>query len=137
MDCDYADIIDRLGTPLWYDEVGCPRYCDFNPDRCASIYAREAALVRIGCQSCDRKFMVAFSSEGLHGGLISDAILDGVLHWGDPPRHQRHECCAGDTMNCFDLQVLQFWVRSNFDWVRFPWLEINLPDLTGEGEETE
>ena len=32
----YADIRDRLGTPLWWDEYGVPRYCEFGPNEGAN-----------------------------------------------------------------------------------------------------
>lgn len=58
---DYQDIIKRLGKPLWWDEVGCPRYEEFQPDMCNDIYAEEVLLMLIACQQCERQYKVAMS----------------------------------------------------------------------------
>ena len=55
----FDDIIDKLGQPTWYDKCGYPRYCAFEPQRVASIYASIVFLVRIQCQECRQPFDVA------------------------------------------------------------------------------
>lgn len=122
MHADYADIIERLGEPIWYDEYAVPRYCRFEPKRVANIYAKECALVEILCQSCHRPFAVAFS-------WIIDDYEDGVLRpgryeYGDPPRHDADEwglaCAGGDTMSSDSVRVIEFWRRDPFEWFRVP-----------------
>jgi hypothetical protein len=137
----YSDIRDRLDEPQWWDESGVPRYCDFAVNRTADIYCREACLLLIACQDCGHRFKVcmsagecAFGPKGLEltRGSLAAAVLDGSLHFGDPPNI---DCCpSGPTMNCVDLRVLQFWSRkadSHVEWERRPELEVDLPDATG------
>ena len=136
----YQDIIKKLGEPLWWDEVGCPRYEEFKPSLCNDIYISEAALVRIACQSCGHKTLVGMSWSksscvfSAHPpNPLSDQIKDGYIHYGDPPPHN----CCGDTMNCLDLKVLQFWKkeRAFHNWERDSSLEIELPDAKADAEE--
>jgi hypothetical protein len=151
----YHDITSRISeNPKWWDEHAVPRYSDFAPNECADIYADEVALIEISCQSCGRRFLVAmsenqwmygyrmlskisaahdFASEELReaAGKISetplaDEIREGAIHFGDPPNVG---CClAGATMNCEDLRVVEYWRREATEWVRYPELEIYLPD---------
>ena len=117
----YGDILERVSEqPQWFDEHAVPRFCAFSPQRLASIYAREAALVLIRCQSCNREFAVAFSELNLRHALwsddhktkiktIGDLIEEGSLHYGDPPNVR---CCpAGPTMNSEPVRVLEYWYR--------------------------
>jgi hypothetical protein len=124
----YNDIIEKLGTPIWFDECAVPRYCEFKPDRIANIYARECCLLEIACQDCGHRFLVAMSWSSWdmvnNKGRLSEEIEK--IHYGDPPNIG---CCpAGPTMNCEDLRVVEFWKEENFEWVRVPELEINLED---------
>jgi len=134
----YADIRDAIpGAPSWWDEHGVPRYVLFAPSEVANSYADEAALVLIACQGCGEKFQVAFS-QNRHGSLadimrgqepktLAAVIEDGILHYGDPPNTGC--CCAGATMNCDDLRVLEYWTRDDsFEWQRKPGLEVPLAD---------
>ncbi len=133
----YADILERIdGPPLWFDENAVPRYCAFSPDW-LDIYAREAALVLIECQSCQRQFTVAFSRSSMddvlaHGrGLPARTLEQGIreksLHYGDPPNV--HCCPSGPTMNSEPLRVMEYWVRGkNFTWERKPELEVRLDE---------
>jgi len=130
MNQEYYDIISRLGPPLWWDEHSVPRYDPFDPGLCNNIYASEACLLEIGCQSCDERFLVAMSwsiyDEMLHGlHALSLKIERGLIHWGDPPYHYD---LAGSTENCIDLRVVEFWKRDRGDWYRVPELEIELED---------
>lgn len=124
----YADIRERIvAHPMWWDEHGVPRYCPFAPNQCANIYAREAALVEIGCQACGSEFLVAFTASAHEGKRLAEQIRLGTLHYGDPPNAG---CCpAGPTMNCDDRRVLQYWRRTGFDWQRDPSLEIPLDEV--------
>lgn len=61
---------------------------------------------------------------------LADQIRAGTIHYGDPPRHDHHDDCpAGDTMNCIDLRVIEYWTRKNEarDWCRVAELEIAFP----------
>jgi hypothetical protein len=135
----YKDIRERIaGEPLWFDENGVPRYCEFTPRDAANIYANQIALVLIRCQQCQREFKVAFSwsmNDYICGRpSLVDEITSGSIHYGDPPNI---ECCpAGPTMNCDDLRVLEFWRNDErgLEKVRDPSLEIVLPD--GEEDQT-
>jgi hypothetical protein len=114
----YRDILSRIDSaPLWYDANGTPRYETFRPDLCPNIYAREVVLMRISCQACDLEFDVE-----VHGGVLYPIENPMKLHYGDPPYH---EDCAGSTMNCNDLAVLEVWHRrkTDFGWERVPELE--------------
>ena len=131
MHAHYADILSRIAEPpQWWDENAVPRYDAFAPDECADLYVDEVALVEIACQACGVRFQVAFSY-GFMGKVKKEAsiaarILDGTLHWGDPPNVQ---CCpAGPTMNCVDLRVVEYWKRDSFDWDRLPAFELTLPE---------
>lgn len=124
-------------APQWWDENGVPRYCEFHPKHIADIYADEAVLVTIACQSCHHKFPVAFSCSKT--GRIMDAVRLDIqvtdsptlrqmienrsLHYGDPPNIN---CCSsGATMNCDDLFVVSYWHRglegaNSWNWTRDP-----------------
>ncbi len=116
MHTHYHDILDRITEPpRWFDESAVPRYCDFSTDALAFIYAKEAALVLIQCQACERKFQVAFSELNARdrdrkGAMtIADLIRERRLHYGDPPNVR---CCtSGASMNSVPVQVLQYWYK--------------------------
>ena len=130
MHCDYRDIRDRLGEPKWWDEAAVPRYCEFYPDRTHSIYARAAVLLRIACQGCGQNFLVSIVETSMDGrGALEQAVRNGDIHYGDPPNVG---CCSmgGPTMNCEDLEVIEFWDRKPFEtpeWIRREDLEGELP----------
>jgi len=141
----YADLIRmakilEMGDPLWFDEHGVPRYCDFNPMRSANIYASEIALALVTCQNCGKGFHVCFSfSEAdqlLHEVKpLTVHIRERTLHYGDPPNM---ECCPiGNTMNSEPRSVLQFWKlkKPEYTWVRCPEYEIDIrPDWVATGD---
>jgi hypothetical protein len=124
----YEDITSKLGRPLWWDEVACPRYDPFHPSMCADIYAKEAVLLEIACQNCGHRFMVAMSRGPADAWMapFSEQIRDGTLHYGDPPNLG---CCmAGPTMNCEDLRVHQYWrySRRKLEMIRVRALEVSI-----------
>lgn len=129
----YNDIKSRIKEPpIWWDANGVPRYDTFTPELSCDIYAHEVALVKIACQDCHEHFMVEFNwneSHGLFTGRPHPPMSanPGMLHYGDPPAHG----CVGDTMNCEDLEVVEFWQRADFDWARCPNLEGKMPVLQG------
>jgi len=102
-----------------------------------NIYADECALVHIACQNCGHQFHVCFSDSKSQRMLerasgmrerrtLADAIRAKTIHYGDPPNV---DCCAaGPTMNCDDIQVLEYWHRPDFEWTRVPELEISVED---------
>jgi hypothetical protein len=63
------------------------------------------------------------------GRSLAENIRSGEIHYGDPPDYGN--CRDGATMNCYDLQVLQYWSRMNEKraWVRDSQLEISLPGM--------
>lgn len=135
MNNDYADIIEKVGEPpKWWDENAVPRFCEFHPKHCSNIYAREAALVLIACQSCGTRYKVAFSADQMQQVVLlrqdlSQRIIRKHLYYGDPPNTK---CCpAGATMNSDPISVLEYWRRSSethHQWVRNPELEVSLDD---------
>lgn len=112
MNTCYDDIIEKLGTPVWFDENAVPRYCEFDPWKCANIYAFEVVLLAIECQGCAHEFAVCMSLAryeqimGTKGRALADMILDGSIHYGDPPNIGC--CAAGPSMNSVPLRVLEY-----------------------------
>ena len=126
---DYKDIRDLIPfPPKWWDEMGCPRYCEFSPHEISNIYGKQCALLEIACQACGHIFQVAMSTtelDAVRGFTIKRFIEDKTIHYGDPPNI--HCCASGPTMNCEDRRVLQFWEKGkNFNWKRFKKYEISL-----------
>ena len=95
---------------------------------CPDIYANEVVLYKICCQDCRQKFLVESHSTRTFYPEYKEHLLSlhvDNLHYGDPPIHGG---CAGNTMNCIDLKVIEFWSRINLDWVRRPEHEIYLEE---------
>lgn len=151
MNNKFEDITSVMGKPDWYDLAGYPRYGKFKPDNHSNIYADIVILFRIGCQACAKEFNVAEAftiyqlyenknfkaymqlnkvgeNEPLTKHLVpfikslSPEDLMWLIHYGDPPNHG----CVGDTMNCEDNQILEFWYRESSKWKRINELEITL-----------
>jgi hypothetical protein len=138
MKSNYYDILDITDKePLWYDENGCPRFMPFSPELCPNIYADECILLLIRCQDCHKDFKAQMSYYGLRGGQsfqerVWRFMKDGhkpmfsPLHYGDPPIHG----CVGDTENCEDIKILEFWIRNRnngpFRWERAERFEIGI-----------
>lgn len=119
----YSDIISRIPElPKWFDEHAVPRYEEFTPDQASNIYAIVAVLALIQCQSCKEKFKVCFTYNSYDDLQLSKLIHHNNLFYGDPPNM---ECCpSGPTMSSDTLQVLEYWSKEDFDWVRDSSLEI-------------
>ena len=132
MHTNYKDILEKLGEPLWWDENAVPRYCEFSPNNLANIYACECVLMKIACQNCGTNFYVAMSNSGYDRNYKLYSFENDLhyLHYGDPPNT---DCCwPGASMNCEDLNILQFWKKdkeSNYEWVRVPKNEIDLNEV--------
>ena len=143
---EYADIVARLGPPVWWDYHGVPRYKSFHPEMCG-VYARFVAYLEIGCQSCRTRFMVAIDrTEAMVWPEIAYTVdhlptKDDIrwFHYGDPPRHnlsdyqhgakgwEKH--CSGTTMNCLTHRIVEFWRRTNEGWKRDFQYEITYPEI--------
>ena len=143
-----------VAKPLWWDENGVPRFALHHPHHCPDIYAEEVCLLLVSCQNCEKEFQVQMSwnaTAHLRGiaalmrmGIAVDIpaaaeVVKSSLayqiagrgpHYGDPPHHDG--CLVGNTMNVWDLRVLEFWRRGEgvITYVRVPELEIALPDLS-------
>ncbi len=113
MNARYEDIISRIKEePTWYDNNGTPRYGEFHPDKCPSIYSSHVGLFRILCQDCNKSFMVEMHSS-IWGFRAEHPPQK--WHYGDPPIHG----CVGDTMNCFAIEVREFWTKESLrEWER-------------------
>jgi hypothetical protein len=120
---EYSDITEKLGKPLWWDEAGCPRYAPFQPCMANDFYAKEVALIRVKCQSCEEEFLVCVSSGEQNKKPLSQRK---TLFYGDPPRG----CCGvGATMTSEFVAVVESWALGKNDWERtklnpqkYPWI---------------
>lgn len=123
----YRDITDKLGTPLWWDEHGVPRYEPFRPELASNVYAKQVAFLEIACQACREKFKVCISYSSFHQqDDLKKRIKNKSIHYGDPPNYYGYCCASGPTINCEDLVVLEFWERVYVEWVRHKEFEIDL-----------
>ena len=135
----YEDIRAIAGyrAPDWYDSNGVPRYAPFHPRLVPDIYASEAALFEIECQSCGARFLVSDSwnsTERLLSGRVMLSQRVSTWEYGDPPNAR---CCPpGPTMSSVVLRCVEFWRRSLTSarqWERVPELEIEIEcDWAGE-----
>lgn len=137
----YDDITSRIAeAPSWWQEDGVPRWGEFSPGMASSIYAREVALMEIACQSCGKTYRVAMCRTGHESdSTIADKIVQGHLHYGDPPNSMHAEDCGGGaSMNSEPVRILEYWSTHNqryvengivkdyeryFAWERNPLLE--------------
>ena len=149
----YKDILRIAGVdPLWYDEVGVPRYEPFQPKLANDIYADECALVLLACQYCGREMQCCVSYNRMRRFLVSgkppeefdpeycylaDLFTHGVVGYGDPPCCSVDgELCTGATMSPMELRVLEYWRRIGGEWMRMPENEYELVDrMTPAGGE--
>lgn len=131
---DYRDITSRLGSPLWWDEHGVPRYDPFEPDL-SDVYDDYVALLEIACQSCRRRFQVSCGVSKTwykvrhdgRGPMLPTAENTGSFGYGDPPPHGDDlGRCPGETMTLDLLRVVEFWRRDGRDmnWRRDPQHEV-------------
>lgn len=120
----YDDIRRRIPEPpKWFDTHGVPRYDDFHPSLSPNVYAKEVMLYEIACQNCNARFLVEENwsmIEHTKRSSLSERVAGKRIHYGDPPCW---ECAVGATLNCEDIQTIQFWVRKGMDWERKPELE--------------
>jgi len=147
----YRDLLELAKScgkePLWWDDNGTPRFHEFHPYLIPCIYADEALLMIIECQSCGRKFPVSqywdkggFIMQYIRSGKDIEEIVqsidesklsyqithDHIPYYGDAPWHTvDKKQCAGTTMTTETLLVKEFWIKEDFDWVRKPEYEIS------------
>lgn len=154
MEVRYWDILDKLGEPVWWNEHGVPRYCEFSVDE-ASIYAEQVALVRITCQGCGHPFQICMSSTVydrarddredletyIRATVLEETFFDvgdgyqmrREFGYGDPPNIG---CCsAGPTMTSVPERILEFWRRSGGAWVRVPEFEVDVTPSWSKDDE--
>lgn len=134
----YKDIMDKLGEPLWYDEYGVPRYCDFSPDMC-NPYAQTVTYFTIRCRYCGKMIKVAKSfevQEEVEIGLLDRNQLKELLqnkefiddinyriignypyslfNYGDAPYHWDQE---GLCLGCFNtsetIKILGVFIKNS------------------------
>ena len=121
----FNDITSVMGRPKWWDENGYPRYVKFHPSETTDIYAAEAVLMEVGCQSCGMLFNVAITRTWWnHSNDLAAHIKEHRLVYGDPPNYG---CCpAGPTMGSDSIRVLEYWSRENGEWKADHRLEVSL-----------
>ena len=120
MHAQYDDILSRIKeAPKWWDMNGVPRFDDFHPTLCPDIYTDYVGLFLIQCEGCHQRFRVE-----MHSSVFNDKMWKppAKWHYGDAPRHGG---CAGETMNCDEIAVLEFWHRETpgREWGRIEKLE--------------
>jgi hypothetical protein len=131
----FDDIRSRITEPpTWWDSNGTPRWGVFEPKQCPSIYAKEVVLVEVQCQSCAQSFHVEMHTDltDLYcaNTTLADRIRNKIVHYGDPPFHcdpsDPSYGCTGNSMNVYDVRVLEYWGRQGREWVRNRDLEIEI-----------
>ncbi len=105
---DYNDILKIAGNPIFWDQVGVPRYEIFRPSLSADIYAYAVLLVEIACQTCNKTFDCVVSFQKLNTGSIS-LNLGSEIAYGDPPYHNHQ---AGESQTSIFLSIKEYWDRS-------------------------
>ena len=128
----YSDITSRIAdSPKWYDINGTPRYDIFHPKLSPNIYAKQVVLMEISCQHCQKRFFVEMNwgmpeqlDEYMKFGKHLERFEERIhhLHYGDPPNHH----CTGDSMNCEDLRIVEFWNNEDFKWKRLEQHEVTI-----------
>lgn len=122
MHVSYEDILSRIPeNPIWWAGA-VPRYCPFEP-HLLSVYADEAALIRIECQPGD-----VFLNIGIHGpsiyyplGIRHEFWARGIIDVGDPP-------VTGDSRiilshGVIEKELLELWIWEKGQWHREAALE--------------
>ena len=130
----YQDILDLASyPPTWYDQNGTPRYCEFLPH---IVGGQEAVLLKIECASCRERFLVAMnwsdtmSEDDMYPISYFIKNYRAAPNYGDPPRHNhKGNRCAGETMTCDDIRIMEFWRRNDdLEWERVLGYEIRLDE---------
>lgn len=126
MNRSYEDLMSLTpARPSFFQKDGVPRWGTFQPGVSTDVYAVEAVVMEISCQSCDGRFHVLMERRS-HGDptTLAQRIADGSIHYGDPPNV---DCClGGPSMNSEPVRILEYWSRERMDWTRDPSLEIHM-----------
>lgn len=93
--------------------------------------------MEVRCQSCAQSFHVEMHTDltDLYcaNTTLADRIRNKIIHYGDPPFHldpsDPSYGCTGNSMNVYDVRVLEYWGRQGHEWVRNPDLEIEIEGL--------
>lgn len=151
-------MIEKLGEPIWYDENGTPRYCEFNPQYCYP-YARVVAFFEIQCSHCEKIFKVAtstdllneydkdFNIERLKSIINNPQVINKVndlyevidqypelslFDYGDPPFHWKdknlNEPCMGYASSSFTTKILAV-----YEWnlnKDLKWIKLNEKEIS-------
>lgn len=81
----YYDILRVSDTPpLWWDELGVPRFETFEPHIHISRLAYECVLLNLQCQVCRKPYIVSMSNRVV--SHLESAIRNRTLDYGTPPR---------------------------------------------------
>lgn len=124
MNRSYEDLLSLTQEPpSFFQKDGVPRWAAFQPGVSTDVYADEAVTLEISCQACDARFHVLMERRSRNEAkTLADRILDGSIHYGDPPNVG---CClSGASMNTEPVRVLGYWARETWEWKREPSLEI-------------
>lgn len=110
MRLDYNEISLKMGTPLWYDCNGVPRYVECTPEG-ITLYGDYAVLMHIRCQSCGKNFIVSVAPSRYGENRLPTPENEGDFYYGVPPVHG----CTGDSMMSTSIRIIRFWRRDR-DW---------------------
>lgn len=128
----YRDLREKLGEPLWHDQLGVPRYAVFHPEL-LGIYDDWAVLFEVECEACRHRFPCAIGFCSLdyhlnptlgldfHNRFDPDKVLPQIVGWGDAPWHDMYgesafdSQCAGTTMSSSVVYILEVW-RKDREW---------------------
>jgi hypothetical protein len=125
----YDDITSRIGeAPIWWLR-GVPRYKQFEPHD-ADIYASEAILLNVACQSCGQTFLVCQDDSRAPGSIVVDEEIAFEALAGDPPHHFDHSptsptigktdrnSCHGVVMGFEWLEIVEVWQRERVEVIQ-------------------
>lgn len=147
----YKDIREGLGTPIWIDEYGVPRYREFAPVDAARIYGDWVVLMQVECQSCGKIFhcsnslathsyFTKYMRDDLEKSFAKrhdpEFVLPLLIFWGDAPWHTHggHQArfdgqCAGTTMSS-DVLSVRAWHKFDAGWEE---VEVPIPVMKDLG----
>jgi hypothetical protein len=134
----YPDLIALAPTPpIWWDELGVPRFVAFAPTLRADLYATEIALVRVCCSGCGAMHDVATSCNPAANASVrslASRASEGRLPTIEAPAFG---CCDAGPMRFLEpIRILQFWrLLGPGGWARSVALERDLPTPRGTLDE--
>lgn len=105
---DYSDLL-KLFDPRWFDEMGVPRNTEFHPSYLARPRAKSSVRAIVACQVCDKRAIVAISSEHDLKTMMSH-YKEGSkfnFNYGDMPVGF---CCdEGSRMQGITEKIIECW----------------------------